>query len=383
MLQVNATLLAFAGVATFIHVSTALLVWWRLRRPRQVATRRHPRVALVRTVRHIDENEIEALHSSFYLTYPDLEIIFCAASADDPAVPAVHRLIAMHPHIDARLLIGEDHVSSNPKLNNMIKGWHSAASNWVIFADSNLLLPPDYVQRVLTAWTPNTGAVSGPPIGGRAIGFWSEVECAFLNTYQARWQFTADAAGLGFAQGKTLCFRRDILDRAGGLRVLATELAEDAAATKAVRSLGLKVRLAVPAFVQPLGRRERQHVLARQRRWAQLRRISFPPFFSLEILSGCLLPMLAAAGGADLMGLSGTEAALGLALIWIVTEAWLAFALGWHLTWKSPMAWLVRDALIPYVWLHGWLQTGYEWGGTKVVHERGKSALIENSAKPG
>src|SRR5690606_27097852 len=101
------------------------------------------------------------------------------------------------------------------------------------------------------------------------------------------------------------------------------------------------------------------------------------------IFSGCLLPMLAAAGAADFAGLSGGEAALALALVWMATEAWLAFALGWHLSWRSPLAWLVRDALIPYIWLRGWLQTGYEWGCTKVFHERGKSAFIENTAKPG
>ncbi len=383
MIQVDVALLIFAAVATVFHVATALLAWWQQRRPRRAAAGSSHRVSLVRTVRCIDENEFEALHSSFSLTYPDLELIFCAASADDPAIPATRRLIATHPHVNARLLIGEDRFSANPKLNNMVKGWHAASSDWVIFADSNLLLPPDYVQRVLMAWTPDTGVVSAPPIGGRAVGFWSELECAFLNTYQARWQYAADAAGLGFAQGKTLCFRRDILDRAGGLEVLATELAEDAAATKAVRTLGLRVRLAAPAFTQPIGRRKGRDVLARQQRWAQLRRISFPAFFSLEILSGCLPLLLAAAGAADLVGLSAAEGAFVLGLVWMVTEAWLAFALGWHLTWMSPLAWLVRDALIPYIWLRGWLQTGYEWGGAKVLHGRGKTALIETSAKPG
>ena len=383
MIPVDVALLAVAVVATAVHVTTALLAWWQLRRPQRAPVCPSHRVSLVRTVRNIDANEFEALHSSFSLTYPDLELIFCAASADDPAIPAIRRLIAMHPHVNAQLLIGEDRFSANPKLNNMVKGWRVASSDWVIFADSNLLLPPDYVQRVLMAWTPDTGVVSAPPIGGRAVGFWSELECAFLNTYQARWQYAADATGLGFAQGKTLCFRRDILDRAGGLEVLATELAEDAAATKAIRTLGLKVRLAAPAFTQPLGRRKGRDVLARQQRWAQLRRISFPGFFSLEILSGCLPLLLAAAGAADLVGLSAAEGVFVLGLVWLATEAALAVALGWQLTWMSPLSWLVRDALIPYIWLRGWLQTGYEWGGAKVHHRRGKTALIDTPARLG
>ena len=46
-------------------------------------------------------------------------------------------------------------------------------------------------------------------------------------------------------------------------------------------------------FEQPLGRRTAAEVWARQVRWARLRRKTFPPFFALEILTGCLLPVVA------------------------------------------------------------------------------------------
>ena len=31
-------------------------------------------------------------------------------------------------------------------------------------------------------------------------GFWAELECAFLNTYQLRWQYTSAAIGLGLSR---------------------------------------------------------------------------------------------------------------------------------------------------------------------------------------
>src|SRR5438128_1355144 len=82
---------------------------------------------------------------------------------------------------------------------------------------------------------PVTGLVCSPPVGCLPDGVFAELECAFLNTYQARWQCVADSAGYGFAQGKSMLWRRDLLERAGGIRVLASELAEDAASTKVVR----------------------------------------------------------------------------------------------------------------------------------------------------
>src|SRR3954453_5090652 len=46
------------------------------------------------------------------------------------------------------------------------------------------------------------------------------------------WQGFADSVGLGFAQGKTMLFRRAVLESAGGIRALGLESAEDAAFTK-------------------------------------------------------------------------------------------------------------------------------------------------------
>ena len=142
------------------------------------------------------------MRSTFELDYPQLEILLCCASAQDPVVPLAQRLIAEHPHVEARLLIGDDRVSENPKLNNVIKGWRTASHAWIVITDSNVLLPHDYIDRLFEAWTPGTGLVSAPPIGARPANLWAELECAFLNGYQARWQFAADSIGYGFAQGK-------------------------------------------------------------------------------------------------------------------------------------------------------------------------------------
>jgi ceramide glucosyltransferase len=107
-------------------------------------------------------------------------------------------------------------------------------------ADSNVLMPRDYIRRLLGAWQPDTGLVCSPPVGCRPVGFWAGLECAFLNTYQVRAQYVADALGLGFAQGKTMLWRRADLEAAGGIGALGAELAEDAASTKIVRAAGFR-----------------------------------------------------------------------------------------------------------------------------------------------
>src|SRR5262249_7180733 len=133
-----------------------------------------PGVTLVRPVCGIDNFIEQTLTSSFALDYPRYEIIFCVANAKDPVLPLVRALLAAHPAAHARLLIGDERISTNPKLNNCVKGWNAAVHDWIVLADSNVLMPKDYIQRLLAAWRPRTGLVCSPPVGSHPHGFWAE-----------------------------------------------------------------------------------------------------------------------------------------------------------------------------------------------------------------
>ena len=51
----------------------------------------------------------------------------------------------------------------------------------------------------------------------------------------------------------------------------------------------------------------------------------------------------------------------------------LAWAAGWHLTARSPLAWALRDLLLPVVWLNGLFGTDFVWRGNqmRVAESRG------------
>ena len=307
---------SFCGITACLHIVSIVVAILRCRpRGGDAPLRETPPVTIVRPVCGLDNFVEETLRTSFELAYPAFELIFCVASSRDPVVPVVRNLIAAHPGVAAQLLIGDDRVSANPKLNNCVKGWRAAAHPFVVIADSNVLMPKDYIQRLLAAWQPDTGLVCSPPVGCQPLGLSANLECAFLNSYQARAQYFADTLGIGFAQGKTMLWRRADLEAAGGIRALGTEAAEDAASTKIVRAAGLRVRLVDGPFEQPLGRRSLKEVWRRQTRWARLRRAGFPLFFVPEILGGAVLPLSAAGYAAHGAGLSvaGTVAALALA----------------------------------------------------------------------
>lgn len=323
-------------------------------------------VTIVRPVCGADNFARETLGSTFGLDYPDYEILFCAARDDDPVVPLVRELIVAHTGERARLLIGDDRVGPNPKLNNVVKGFDAARGIWQIMADSNVLMPCDYIQRLLARWRPSSGCVVSVPIASRPANFWAELECAFLNTFEARWEYVSDTLGLGFAQGKNMLFRRDILDAIGGVRALGEEVAEDAATTKLVRGLGKSVHVMDSPFEQPLARRGAAEVWTRQVRWARLRRITFPALYFPEFLTGCFFPLVAGVYAAATLHENVGLICVLLLAIWFGAEAALARCAGWHLSWRMPVAMLIRDVMLPPLWVAAWLSDEVKWRGSTV-----------------
>jgi ceramide glucosyltransferase len=375
MTPVTVLILGMVGLfiaLTTIHVASLAITAVRFqRRPsEQLPPVHYPPVSLVRPLCGLDNYAADTLRSTFELDYPSYEILFCVVSATDPVVPLVESLLAEYAIVNARLLVGDDRVSSNPKLNNVVKGWRAASHDWIIIADSNVLMPREYIQLLFASWHADTGLVASPAVGCRPHGIWAELECAFLNTYQARWQYLVDSFGRGFAQGKTMLWRRADLERVGGIEALGKEAAEDAAATKVVRRAGLKVRLVDRPLAQPLGRRSAVEVWSRQVRWARLRRASFPLYFLPEVLSGGVLPMIAVAIVAHAIGLPSFLCAGALGTLWYGGEMLLAASAGWHVPALYPLYGLMRDLLLPVLFIDALRGSDFVWRGNEMQVER-------------
>ncbi len=360
----------FTIAVSLIHVASIAAAIGRFRRKPDRESPPYPPVTLVRPLCGIDNYAVDTLRTTFELDHPQYEILFCVASARDPVIPLVRDLIAEYGGANAKILIGDDRVSANPKLNNVIKGWRAAAHDWIIIADSNVLMPRDYVARLFASWRADTGLVASPPIGSHPHGFWAELECAFLNTYQARWQYLIDTLGGGFAQGKTMLWRRADLESAGGIAALAKEAAEDAASTKIVRGMGRKVRLIDRPLAQPLGYRTASEVWNRQLRWARLRRASFFFYFLLEIFSGGVLPMLTIAFLAHALAWPVALSALAFGAFWYGGEMFLAAAAGWHTRLCSTLYGLCRDLLLPVLFVAALKGNDFVWRGNAMQVER-------------
>ena len=348
-----------------IQLSTIILALWRLKRPPKQANTAHPFISLIRPLCGIDEFEEETLLSSFQQDYPHYEILFCVASPDDPIIPLVEKVMADYPSQQAKLLIGDNAISANPKVNNVAKGWQIAQSDWIAMTDSNLLLPADYLQTLIATFDDRTGLVSTPAVGIRPTNFWGAVEAAMLNTHQIRWQYLADLVGAGFAQGKTLFWRREVLENNGGLSALGHEMAEDVASTKIVRKAGLKVRLPPHPFPYPVGCRHFNAVWDRQLRWSRIRRFGFIWVFLPEIFVGSIPALVCAIYLASIGVFSWFIPPL-LLIGWYSVEWLMAKVMKWPHSLRDILAMLVRDLMLPVLWIGCWTGKGFVWRGNAV-----------------
>jgi len=359
----------FCLVIVSIHLLSLAVaaVRARPRRTPLAPPRPAPGVSLVRPVCGIDNFCEETLGSGFHLDYPEYEVIFCVADASDPVVPVVERLMARHPERPAQLIVGDEKFSANPKLNNCVRGWDAARYDWIILADANVLMPKDYIQRLLASWRLRSGVVTSMPLGSKPGNVWAELECAFLNTFEARWQYCAEVLGNGFAQGKSMLARRDIFEAGGGIRALASDIIEDAAATKLVREQGLCVSLVDSPFEQPLGMRTFRDVWMRQVRWARTRRKTFALYYFPEIFACSVLPGAAAAFVAAALDWSIAATLIAFGTVWYAPEVLLARANGWYDSWRMPFLCVLRDLMMPIIYIDAWCVNDFVWRGNAMT----------------
>jgi ceramide glucosyltransferase len=295
----------------------------------------------------------------FRLATTEYEIIFAANTESDAAIAVAQTICERYPFTPSKIIVNTEHYCINPKLNNIYKAWLVAKGDSILMADCNVYLPKDTFERLEARWDDTTGLVCSPPIGSQPNDFAAEIECAFLNTFEAKWQILADWLGQGFCQGKVMFCRKAQFESIGGLIALDAEACEDAAATKLVRSAGLHVRLVRKLFEQPLGERSYKQIWNRQLRWAKLRRVTMPLWYVLEILV-TPIPLL--------IGLIVVPSwyTLLYVVIGYIFELALAKYAKWYLSWRMPFAFLVRDVMILGIWINGWFGSKFHWSGREL-----------------
>ncbi|ACK51945.1 Ceramide glucosyltransferase [Methylocella silvestris BL2] len=377
-----ATVFSFAG-AIWLCVAVALLLMTLVcglaqpyvQRRRASATAR-PAVSAILPIKHVDPGFDITQGSIFTQDYPDYEILISAAEADSPALSAARRIAASNPSHPCRFIHSSSAFAISPKLNNIAAPLSEARHDVVMTKDSNIALDPDAMTAFLRNLTPDVGLVVGIPVAVGPESFAARIEASLLNAH-ARLLLSASALGIGFGVGKVMVFRRGDLERAGGVKAMSQNLAEDTALSMAMAGIGLKTVFAHRTIRQEVGGRSLKAVFQRQARWAVIRRAN-ELSYALEPLASPLPAALAAALAAPLAGWAA-PAAFGVTLGgWFCAEIAFAAAKGWEISLWSPLAYLGREPLALAAWLRGWTTHEVIWASHKFDARSGAPAPRQN-----
>ncbi|MDR3606200.1 MAG: ceramide glucosyltransferase [Oligoflexia bacterium] len=329
-------------------------------------------VTVLKPLKGAESGIFENLASFFRLDYPNYEIIFSVADANDPVVPVIQRLIADHPAAPARLIVGDLWIGPNPKVNNMIRGYREAKYDWVVISDSNVRVAPDYLKRMVAHLDLGVGIMTSLVAGQNAEGIGGNLEATFLNTYYARGMSLAFAVKQPVVLGKSMMFRKSVAARFGGLEVLSRYLAEDYICGEAVRQLGLRTVMATDPVAQHIGQYSFSSFWARHIRWGRIRKMQSPLLFWFEPFLGIFASAIfGALAFQRLFGISPVLFACIHLTLWSVCDLLLMRRLGQKVEVKMPLFWFGRELLGLPMWLHIASGNTVNWRGERLKLQSG------------
>ena len=283
-IEVATALVTLAGLAyTLLALWSARAFAHSLRgAPAQPAF--SPDVTLLKPVKGIDQSMDDAFRSHCLQRYDGrVQLLFGVASREDPAVAVIERLRSEFPALDLDLVVCPDRLGSSGKVSSLVQMLPRAKYTYVLVNDSDILVSPLYLERILAGFAdPDVGMVTAPylgragGLGGRAPGLWSRIEALGISTEFLPGVLTARLLerGLRFGLGSTLAMRRDALDRAGGFAPLLESLADDYELGARIAAAGFRVKLSGEVVVTTVPAYRWRGFVQHQLRWARSTRDS-------------------------------------------------------------------------------------------------------------
>jgi ceramide glucosyltransferase len=211
----------------------------------------------------------DCLRSFCEQTYPCYQVIFGVSDPEDPAVSIVRRLQREFPHLELLLAVERRRHGSNPKVSNLINMLGLARYDYLVIADSDVKVTPNYLTDLLPPLLDEgVGIVTCCYRGVPRPGIWSLLGSMYINEWFMPSVRVAALSGYrAFGFGATIAIRRDALARIGGLGAISDQLADDYRLGELTRQRGLRTVLSEVEVDTVVRERSAADLIAHELRW--------------------------------------------------------------------------------------------------------------------
>lgn len=373
--------LALAMAGCLYALAAAVMTDRFARRPEPAPPAVPPSVSVLKPLYGDEPNLYENLASFCAQDYAGpLQVVLGVQNAHDAAIPVVRRLQAAFPDLAIDLVVDPSQHGSNRKVSNLVNMAAAIRHEVVVLADSDMVVRPDYLGRVVAALVqPGVAGVTclyhGVPADD---GVWAQLSGLAIDS-----QFVPNVVmgvSLGLAQpcmGSTIALTAERLAAVGGFATFRNDLADDYAIGAALRRDGAVVTIPNFTIGHTCTDRSLSEMWRHELRWNRTIRNVDPAGYAGSIVThafplaliGALLP------GGEAYGLP--VAALALACrVALVAQVERAFGITPHAYWLLP----IRDLLSFSTFLWSFVSGAVTWKGHdyRVVAD---GTLIPESAR--
>lgn len=208
-----------------------------------------PSITVIRPVKGLDIGAEDNIRAFLAMEYPGkLELLFVVDSEDDPATPAIRKLIAEHKtsaHRVDLLFSGSPPPQRTGKLNAMLVGVVGATGELLAFNDSDSRPSKDLLGRLVTELLarPDCGCTFAPVVAAADRPTAGDVGYELLMNawYGPTVSWAAEPKSeLDFIMGQLMVCRRQALDAVGGVGVAEGHFVDDMYIGRALWNAGWK-----------------------------------------------------------------------------------------------------------------------------------------------
>ena len=330
-----------------------------------------PDISILKPLKGLDDGLWENLVAIAEQDYPgEFEILLGAADADDPSLEVAHRLRREYPDVPIRVLVCDDRIGLNPKVNNLAYMSRYARHDHFLISDSNVRPEPSYLRQTAAELeNEDVRLVSNVFAGDGENTVAALFENLHLNSFIASTLCGSDILGFPSVVGKSMLFHRDDLEELGGWKAFSNVLAEDYLMAETFEEAGYRCKLSshvVHTYNADWGM---DYFCNRHIRWAQIRRALMPPAFFLEpTINPIFWIVVASLASAPLMAESPEILLAAVAGIGVKTfsdDLLNRRVRNKSIGWRGYLATPFKDLLVAFLWLTASVKRTVNWRGNR------------------
>jgi ceramide glucosyltransferase len=263
------------------------------------------------------------------------------------------------PELDLQIAIDPTQHGSSSKVGNLINMMPLARYDYLIIADSDVRVAPDYLAKVVgPLLDPGVGIVTCPYRGRPRPGLWSLLGSLFINDWFMPSVYVAALFGSrSFAFGATIAIRRKALAGIGGFAALADQLPDDYRLGELTRRRGLRTVLSEVVVEICVEEGSMRELIRHELRWLRTIRTVRPVGYTFSFVSLGLAPAVLGS-----LLAAGARAALAMLAITAIARLMLHCSAR-HARSALKQLWVLplNDLLVFALWCWGFATRRVQW----------------------